>query len=197
MEVDEITNSFEFKNFVDDLIQQYSMTERTMGEYLRAMLVEVRKHEKDIVTYRLLAHIIKTAYAIEPVPFEKEWLRVKRPNWTWNEDTQSYAIKKYDETNKVWVIQEQDVDPFYILECTLLEQIAERYLLEDAPDSLTETQRRHLRNDWSNPDPYPYLQTAMYVLYGDASDGVVQKNGSGNLDWTELAAILSIGQVYD
>lgn len=63
-------------------------------------------------------------------------------------------------------------------------------------DRLTEDERKRLENLWSNPDPYPYLEKAMYVLYGEVEEQG-EEHTSQVLDWTELAAILSIGRVYD
>lgn len=93
------------------------------------------------------------------------------------------------------MILERNIDPFHILENTILEQISERYLLENEPSKLSEKARKNFDNDWSNPDPYPYFQTAMYVMYDEKADVQRKERGQADLDWTKLAAILSIGQV--
>ncbi len=194
MKTEEITTASDLKEFVDKLITKHSLTERTMGEYLRAMWAAILKHKDDVVTYALLAQIIEAGYVIEPLPFDRNWLKVEQSSWTWDDGSESYAIRSFDRTNKRWVILERHIDPFRILKWTILTQISERYLLENEPNTLSEQEKRNLRNSWSNPDPYPYFQTAMYVLYEDHTG---EEKTPQELDWTELAVILSIGQVYD
>lgn len=193
----EITTSSDLKEYVDALIDKHSLTDRTMGEYLRAMWAALLVHRDDVVTYALLAQIIEAGYVVEPVPFHSDWLTVERLNLTWDDDSASYAIRKFDEASKSWVILERHIEPFRILENTILEQISERYLLENKASTLSEQEHRNLSNNWSNPDPYPYLQTAIYVMYDEEANIQRKERAQAGLDWTELVAILSIGQVYD
>ncbi len=187
-----------FRKFMEALITQYSLTPRTIGEYLRALWAAIGKHTQDTVTYSLLARLLESAYVIEPLPFDPKWLNIQPLGWSWDGSSGSYIIKEFDEKDRQWRIQEQHVDPFRILQHTLLSQISERYLIENTPETVTEQQRTRLKNDWSNPDPYPYpyLQAALFGLYSDASDAEEQTQDH-DLDWGELAAILSVGKVCD
>lgn len=196
MEIDNISTPRDFRDFVLDLIDHHSMTDRTIGTYLRALWAAMLQHKDNVVTYALLAQLIKSAYEIEPLLFDPAWLNVQQLGWTWDKNTESYIVKSFNKEARTWGISERNVDPFRILETTILAQISERHLLEDAPDSLTEKQSSYLKNNWSNPDPYPYLQTAIYVLY-DETEEQTETSKMEVLDWAELAAILSIGQVYD
>lgn len=194
--MDEIITPLDFREFVYKLIKRHSLTNRTIGEYLRALWADVLDHKDDAVTYALLAHLIEAAYLVEPLPFNNDWLKVKRLGWHWDEESKSYIIKEYNVETKQWFISEHNVDPFRILKHTLLEQISERYLLENTSHLLTDKQRRQLANDWSNPEPGSFLGSALHVLYSDAEQEL-KEYGSEILDWAELTAILSIGQVYD
>jgi len=196
MKIGDITTALDFREFVRDLIRRYSLTDRTMGEYLRALWAAVLEHKDDLVTYGLLAQLLEAAYVVEPLPFDMEWLKERQPAWTWDSATGTYIIKGYDEETKSWVIKERNVDPFCILKHTILAQISERYLLETTPGDLSEKQYRQLENDWSNPHPYPYLESAMLAMYSEAEEQVAHQQ-TEMLTWAELAAILSIGKIYD
>lgn len=188
-----IHTAADFRNAVLELVQRYSLSERSIGAYLRALWAELQFRSAEPVTFELLFDLLDAAYTAEPCQFDPTWLGMKPLGWTWNSASNTYIIKGFDAAARTWVITEGDVEPFRILKCTLLAQIAERHQLEDAPQSLTAKQRDFLENNWSNPVPFAFLQTAVLTLYGDAQP----TDPPDPIDWTALALILSIGQTYD
>ncbi len=188
----EVMTPSDFREYVRDLVKRHSLIERSMGEYLRALWAQVLEHRDEPVTFALLARLLEAAYTATPPPFDPAWLEVEELGWTWDERAGSYVIRSFVPATRTWRILERDISPFRILRHTLLKQISERYLLEEAPHLLTPQERSNLKNLWSNPDPYPYLEAAALALYSED-----ESEPTGALTWAELAFILATGRVYD
>lgn len=196
MEIEQISNAWYFKVYIFDMIQRYSLTDRSMEEYLRALWGEIQRHRKDPVTYTLLARMLENAYTSDPVPYDPGWKEVRRMGWTWDRKLKAYIIKVFDRETGQWIIKDRGIDPFEILKTTILQQITERYLLEHAENELSTKEREKLINNWSNPEPFTFNSAGVIALCSDM-DTQDDPQPDKSLSWADLAAYLSIGQVYD
>ena len=116
--------------------------------------------------------------------------------WTWDRKLKAYSIKVFDRETGQWIIKDRGIDPFEILKTTILQQITERYLLEHAENELSTKEREKLINNWSNPEPFTFNSAGVIALCSDM-DTQDDPQPDKSLSWADLAAYLSIGQVYD
>lgn len=196
MDIEQIRNARCFYEYVLDMVQRNSLTDRSMGEYLRALWGEIQRYREAPVTYALLAQLLENAYTSDPVPYNDDWKEVRRKGWTWDRKLKEYVTKVFDRKTGQWIIKERGIDPFEILKMTILQQITERFLLENEENELTEEEREKLINDWSNPEPFSFISTGLIAICPD-KETREDPQSDEYLSWGDIAAFLSIGQVYD
>jgi hypothetical protein len=148
--------------------------ERSLQEYLRALLGLLRVHRHDTPSYALFTRLLRTAFFSHPIPFEEQWLA-----YTHAPDPKEASA---------------GVD---YVERMLLYQIADLQLM--ARQGQLDDRYRNFGiasptgNYWYNFDTPQFLECAAAGLR-DRRD---RPSYAGGPQWAELADALWFGQHYE
>ena len=188
------------------LIEQYkSRYKNGLAEYLRSILLSVRKHRHYRPTYLLFARILEEGFNTPPIAFEQEWLSRTRPPgnpwWTLRRDHVEPIVQHNDPT--------QSYSDFQCLEETLLFQIAELCRFSEKKPGDYGQYSEYARDykyyglesptghTWYNWDPFTYLECAMAGFISPLEEDRFDDTTLGKCKWATLAAILELGRTYE
>ncbi len=176
MNANQVINQQDFCDVARELSEQAASSDRSLEEYLRALWLLVQSNRDTQVTYALLAQILAEALVSPIAPFDPDWLSYE--NWP----------------TELW--QKQPIqDDFAFLQSMLLYQIADlrrmkdEGVLDNRPFVLWLGIHRKNGATWFNFRPSTFLECAFRGLRVDPD--------STACDWSSLAELLYLGQIYE
>ena len=172
----------------------------SLEEYLISFWEVTTQYKAEPVSYPFIISIIKEVFATKPMPFNTQWLLYENELfWEWD-DEQGFYFTKIP-CNERWEISETNVDPYYILEHTLLLQIADLHLMRDR--QLKDPYRYYgvdspTGHRWYNFDVFTYWECATRGMDDHMrSSGSLIRHRFNTCTWATLALLLELGSTYE
>lgn len=165
----------DFQVFVSTLARTQQDYIGTLEEYLRALWKLIRQYRGNKVTFSLFAKLLQDAFTTQPLPFEEKWLIYNEP-----------PDLPGDRRNI-------NLDDFAILQHIICYQIADLHLM--ALDGTLKKPHIYLGatsstgHSWYNFDPSSFLSCSAQSIENDSQ--------VTDCNWTDLAVILWLGQIYE
>jgi hypothetical protein len=166
--------------------EQKSAYVGSIEEYLRSVWSSILIHQNESPTYHLFGEILQKAFHAQPAPFENAWMK-------YNAAPQELSSLMVSEKP---FSREAD---FTCLKREILFLIAELHRMQDRG----EDKMRYFGvvsptgHNWSNSDPFTYLECATAGLVSHVEGGLLKRVGGSRCNWSLFAFILELGAAYE
>lgn len=191
----------DFRTAVLNILNEQKPTyTSSLKDYLRSLWCIIDRHKEEPVSYPLFVSMIADTFSTEPMPFNTQWLLYEKDlYWDWNDEQGFYFTKVYRDEH--WEINETNIDPFHILEHTLLYQIADLYRMSD--HQLKDPYRYYgidspTGHTWYNFDVFTYWECATRGMEDHLrSNRSLIKHRFNTCTWATFALLLELGSDYE
>ncbi|MBN9387318.1 MAG: hypothetical protein J0I20_04635 [Chloroflexi bacterium] len=190
MESSDVKTVGDFARFVNNLaLTTATESQRSMEEYLRALLGLVEQHPQDAPTFTLFAGLLGEAFTAEPAEFDRDWLNYTEPPLDYQSEDETVAIEK------IGTGPDAEKENFQFLREMLWYQIADLHLMQErgyfekSPLMLYMGVTSPTNNSWYNFSTESFLECAVASWDENSQDSTCS--------WNDLKDLLWFGQNYE
>lgn len=190
MESSEVLTVGDFVRFVTNLaLTTATESQRSLEEYLRALLQLAESHFQDAPTFALVAGLLKEAFTAEPAEFNPDWRNYTEPPLDYPSEDET-VIKE-----KIGTGPDAEKQNFQFLREMLWYQIADLYLMreqgyfEKSPMMLYMGVTSPNNHSWYNFSTESFLECSVASWDSDSPET--------GCSWNDLKDLLWFGQNYE
>jgi hypothetical protein len=190
MEPTDIKTTGDFVRFVTNLAMTTGTeSQRSLEEYLRALLRLVEQYPHDAPNFTLVAGLLEEAFTTAPAEFDRDWLIYTEPPLHYPSKGRKVSREK------TGTGPDAEKENFQFLREMLWYQIADLHLMreqgyfEKSPMMLYLGVTSPTNHSWYNFSPESFLKCAVASWDANSQDST--------FSWYDLKIFLWLGQIYE